>query len=195
MPDKKLVRLFYALELADNLKESIRALIFPYSNSSSAIKWIKPENLHLTLRFLGNVSDNTVPVLVSILESIAMEEKSFLISLRNTGVFPSLRKPSVLWIGIDKGAGECKKISTVLNNRLTEIGLTEESRIFKPHITIGRSKKNVPPQHLAHLYERIIKESADRFIGACQMDSILLIKSTLTREGPIYTTVAKSYFK
>lgn len=192
MPEKtEYLRLFYAIELPSVIKDAITAQYDKYSAVSRQVKWTKPENLHLTLRFLGNVDVQVVPQLQMIMDAMAGSFESFTYSLRGVGCFPSPQRPSILWIGADKGAKSLVSLAVFLEDNLSGLGFKRENRPFKPHITIGRIKFALNKMFTQEI-KNIMHNDQNMEFGQFMVTEILLIKSVLTSAGPVYTIVGTS---
>ncbi|MCB1196324.1 RNA 2',3'-cyclic phosphodiesterase [bacterium] len=195
MSNKELLRLFFAVEFPDTFRETITNFFLPYHRCSPLIKWIPAQNLHITIRFLGNLPSHQVSTLYSILQTVSDNITSFDLSVHSCGVFPSCIKPSVLWTGIAQGALECATIASMTNRLLCSHGFPNDSLSFKPHITVARTKKVTNQKKIIGLYDEILAESANQTFGTCAIQRISLIHSTLTQHGPIYSTVVSSPLK
>jgi len=184
------MRTFIALELSKGIKDELARCQEELKQSGADVKWVKTSNIHLTLKFLGEVTEEKLGGIKKILDSLAEERAPFEISLFKLGAFPNLDHPRVVWAGIDKGCREAEEIARVLSQELGRIGFPEESRGFSAHLTIGRvrSDKN--------------KESLKRGVNSlevrpesCGINEIILFKSTLTPDGPIYDKLYKAELK
>jgi RNA 2',3'-cyclic 3'-phosphodiesterase len=149
--------------------------------SGGKIKWVDPENMHLTLTFLGDTEDKLIPAIVSAMDSVCDITPSFNIELRSIGIFKNINHPTVLWIGVkaDKIMSELKyKLDNYLNN----LGFTIEERQYKPHLTIGRIKNINDKKNL----QSVLDQTGNREVSAQTVYGITLFESILTTNGPIY---------
>ncbi|MEK7803817.1 MAG: RNA 2',3'-cyclic phosphodiesterase, partial [Deltaproteobacteria bacterium] len=138
MKEDKL-RLFIAIELPSNIIDGLRNVQEELKDKSNKLSWAKPENIHLTLKFLGDTETGKIDRMVNILEGIAGRSFSFEISVKGVGTFPAAGNPRVIWVGIE----ENKDMLQLYNNieeGLATLGFEKEMRDFKPHITLGRIK-------------------------------------------------------
>lgn len=147
------------------------------------MKLVEPENIHGTLRFLGEVSPSLLDQVKNELGQVAF--RSFATELRGIGAFPNPRRPNVVWVGIARGSEELQRIFSQLEPRLRGLGLPSDRKGFSPHITISRVKSG---RNREALYSTIL-DMSDREFGEMTVESIRLKKSTLTPKGPIYSTV------
>jgi len=169
------MRLFFGIDLPIDAKEVIVQLTHSFSDSQARIKWVKKENLHITLRFLGEHDPQ------KILEYVgnSCPEKPFYISLKSIGAFPNLLKPRILWVGVETGEEKVKSIYKLLDERLSSLKLKKESNFF-PHITFGRVRQGrfrMPPLDFEYPEFKI-----ERFY---------LFSSVLKPGGPIYSKIAE----
>ena len=152
-------------------------------NTGADLKLVKPQNIHMTMRFLGNISP---PMVNSIHEE--MKKISFApfdVEIKGLGVFPKLKYARVIWAGIRKGADELTNVFNQLEPLLRKLGFKPDSKGFSPHLTIARVKTG---RNKAELIQRI-QELADYEFGIVKADCLRLKKSVLTPKGPIYSTL------
>ncbi len=180
------MRMFTGISLPLEVREEIDALVVRMSALFKGIKWVEVDNLHITLRFLGEVEKERVPDLREGLKSAAVGKKPFLISLATLGAFPSLRYPRVYWIGVDEGKEMVRSLHDDISDELKKVGFDPEGKKFHPHVTIGRVRKRASENRL--LPERT-------HIGAFTAKDFCLFKSTITKKGPIYDIIEKIEFK
>jgi 2'-5' RNA ligase len=153
-------------------------------SANADIKFVEPGNLHLTLKFLGEIKDNLVDDIHNRMEESFKDFSRFEVQLRGVGVFPSLRYIKVVWVGIEENKEKLAKMQESLEDNISNLGFKKEGR-FKPHLTIGRVKS---PRNKDKLAE-IITTMKDKEIDMIRVDRVLLKKSVLTPKGPIYTTL------
>ncbi len=152
-------------------------------NTGANLKLVKPQNIHVTMRFLGNISLHMVELIHEEMKQISFAP--FEIELRGLGAFPSLRYARVVWAGIQKGADELVNVFNQLEPRLRRLGFKPDRKGFSPHLTIARVRTG---RHKAELI-RCIEDLADYEFGVIKADYLRLKKSVLTPKGPIYTTL------
>lgn len=181
-PNKVSVRSFIAIELTKEFKDKLSKIQDELRKSNADVKWVEPENIHLTLRFLGNVEEKKLEDIKRILERVSEKHPRFSMELSGTGCFPKMSLPRVIWIGIEKGKEELSKIFLELEDELENIGFKREKRGFSAHITIGRVRT---PLNRIRLVEEIKKTSSLPKLNS-PVNKITLFKSTLTPKGPIY---------
>ena len=148
------------------------------------LKLVEPENIHITIKFLGDTDEEKIEEIKEIIKNSVEEIEPFEIKLKGSGVFPNKNYMKVLWIGIEK-VEKIMEIAKKINNQLTKIGFEPEKRDFSAHLTIARIKS---PRNKDKLIGIIEKYKEFEF-ESINVDSIKLKKSDLTPKGPIYTTL------
>ncbi len=176
------IRAFIAFELNSETKNALKDIQKHLEESEAHIKWVKPENIHLTIKFLGNISVNQIDNIKNILHGVLDHEPSWSISIIEVGAFPRIENPKVIWAGLEQGREPIIRIAKSIDDRLKEIGFEKEKRPFQAHITLGRVRSPANKFPLIHNLKKYrlnqtIKQSITR---------VNLIKSTLTPRGPIY---------
>ncbi len=153
--------------------------------SGADLKTVETENMHLTLMFLGDVESRLGELTNKIAE---MTFKPFKIEFKGVGVFPSLSKPRVIWLGVSNGLEELKLIYRDLEQRISPIGFKYDDRGFSPHATLARVRSGRNKDKLV----KILRNFEDEFLGEMTVKHIQLKKSVLTSRGPIYSTIIES---
>jgi RNA 2',3'-cyclic 3'-phosphodiesterase len=186
----ELMRTFIAIEIPSEIKSALAALQTELRRAGADVSWTKPENLHLTLNFLGEVDEKRIVEVEQACVSSAAEFQPFTLSLNDTGVFPNARQPRVLWAGL---SGEVENVVAIRNRigeRLALIGFKPEEKKFHSHLTIGRLKSNKKARELLALAEAY-QLPALSFV----VTEIVLMKSELRPAGSEYTPMAKVRLK
>ena len=147
------------------------------------LKPVKPENIHMTIRFLGNIASYMVDRVFDVIRQVKF--KPFSISLRGVGVFPSSRNPRVVWAGISDGADQLRIISKQLEISLGSLGMTPDKKGFTPHLTVARVRSGRNSPKLASC----LHSNADYEFGAIDAKCLRLKRSILTPQGPVYSTL------
>jgi 2'-5' RNA ligase len=148
------------------------------------MKSVEDYNLHITIRFIGEVSEAMAYTIMERALS-GLEFERFEVEFRGLGAFPTEFRPRVVWVGVSRGLEELSRIRDSIERRLRSVGLPPERGEFRPHLTIARVKGSRNIQSLA----RLIEEYRDQEFGRITVESVRLKKSTLTRQGPIYETL------
>lgn len=186
------MRTFIAVEIPAEIKEKIGRYIDSLRGSFKNVKWVSPENLHLTIKFLGEVKEKDLGALIKCMEPILSDFSAFDLALEHTGFFPSFKNPKVIWIGSDGGADNLLDIFQELEHCLENIGFDRDSRMFSPHLTIGRVKRYNSKNSTGSNFDGDIPEfDPVKF----NVNGIVLIKSTLTPQGPIYEKLYEGKMK
>ena len=178
------LRSFIAFDIEDI--EIVRRLTeaqVDIAKTGADLKLVEPKNIHITVRFLGNISPGMVNKIYGAMENVSF--KPFQVEIKGLGAFPNLRFPRVVWAGIRKGAEELRNIFEQLEPQLRKLGFQPDPKGFSPHITIARVKTGRNKAELA----RTLKELAEKEFGVMIAKCLRLKKSTLTPRGPIYTTL------
>lgn len=173
---------FDDLELLDALGRFQTILV----GSGADLKCVERENIHLTLRFLGDVREGLVEELKGIVSQVKFSP--FSAELRGVGVFPNLRRPRVVWTGITRGADELKGFFQRLEPEIVGLGFKPERRGFSPHITLARVRSGRNRDRLAE----VVTSHAEERFGEFTISHLKLKRSVLTPRGPIYSTLAES---
>lgn len=180
------MRAFIAIEINDEVRQKLVEVQERIKKAKAAkIKFVEPENLHLTLKFLGEITEEQAEDIKRILESIAKEHPKHEVNVKGIGVFPSYNYVRVIWAGIE-GDEIIKKIAQKIDNALFNLGFKREKN-FVSHVTIGRVKFVKDKVGLM----LVLKELAAQEFGRFNVEAIELKKSTLTPKGPIYETLAR----
>jgi 2'-5' RNA ligase len=189
------IRSFIAIELPPELKLAITRLEDRLKSGSRApVKWADPASIHLTLKFLGNISAGMVERITAALRESARGIRPFRLEVRGLGVFPNPGRVQVVWTGL---TGEVERLSELqkrIESSLVPLGFAAESRAFTPHLTLARVRDQATSYEREDLGRLV---AATAFEAGCRLtvDSIHLIKSQLTREGPIYTRLSSVELK
>jgi len=178
------IRCFIAIELSPDIKQALGRIEAELEKNISGVKWVKPENIHLTLKFLGSIDKETVEGIKKILDDIAGGARPFKIRLSAAGAFPDPSRPRVIWVGIDEGKDESTRLADGIEEKAAALGIEKESRPFHPHLTLARVKfikdKDAVKRALPSLKVPQAEMTADK---------ITLFRSTLMGAGPVYTAI------
>ncbi|WXG43159.1 MAG: RNA 2',3'-cyclic phosphodiesterase [Promethearchaeati archaeon SRVP18_Atabeyarchaeia-1] len=177
------LRTFIAVELAPELLPGVLDIQREILGTGGDIKGVEPENIHFTLKFLGEIPQSTVNEVMQCMNGL--DFKSFEIEVSGVGCFPTIRNPRVVWIGVTDGLEDFSSLSKQLENCLKSIGLPPERERFTAHLTIGRVRSG---RNKAELMRKLA-EDLNVKIGRMTVSAVKLKKSTLTPKGPIYTTL------
>ncbi len=173
------MRCFIALEFPPEVKSRIYSDLKKEMQEKPELKWVTRDNLHLTLKFLGEIPENQVEKLARELESLK-KEKKIEVKLGGLGSFLDHGSVRVLWIGIDRGNREIEKLAKKVENLTAKLGFPREKRPFVPHLTVARARKHSKRRF------RPTDFKTELNIPPFTVNELILFKSTLTPEGPIY---------
>ncbi len=180
----EVLRIFIAVDIDDPILisrvERVKEAII---GTGVPMKPVEAENLHITLRFIGEVPRGTVEEIARILKGV--EFRQFRLVLRGLGAFPSAYRPRVVWIGVAEGAEELRAIRDQIERELRGLGVRPERQAFHPHLTLARIKGT---RNISRLV-RLLEEMRDIEVGEMTVKSVRLKRSILTRQGPIYETL------
>lgn len=182
------VRCFVAVDIEDReLLEAFEKAQAVFKSTGADLKGVETGNIHITLRFLGDVPDSEVERVGDVIRRLEFEP--FSLDVNGVGVFPSLSRPSVVWAGLEgERLPEMLRLYTELENGLKKLGFEPERRGFEPHLTLCRVRSGRNREQLAEA----VRGLADEHFGELKVRHVRLKKSVLTSRGPIYSTLAES---
>lgn len=183
------VRCFISIELDEYIKRKISELVDFLRKYEADIKWVEPENLHLTLKFLGNTQLEKIQIIKEVLTNISKKIFPFYIKIQGIGFFPNKKYPRVLWVGLENKE-KIIDIQKKIEADMSKIGYKKEEREFDPHITIGRTRSFTKISNLLECLDDYKKYD----FGTLFVDRINIMKSDLTSKGPIYTKLTDVIF-
>jgi len=176
------IRAFIAVDLDDPVIEKVCNVVAILKSRITEIRWLRKENLHLTLKFLGNIAESQVEPITAALRHPLGLFSPCTISAKGLGVFPDFRRPKILWVGLT--GDQLVQLAAEIESALMPIGFTPENRAFTPHLTIGRWREGSRP--VKNLRQEI--DSLNDFeFGACAVRQIVLFQSVLKPEGASYS--------
>lgn len=180
------IRTFIAIEIPASIQQQIALLQNRLKSVGGGISWVKTNNIHLTLKFLGDVPANLMQQVIEATEKACGEIKSFNLEIKGTGFFPDMKRPRVVWVGCEENSGSLQKIHQNLDLLLSNIGFKKESRRFSPHLTIGRVKDQRKIGDILNLMQQVPFKT-EQFVAS----EVIVMKSQLHPAGSIYTPLAK----
>jgi len=186
------LRTFLALDIGKTIRDRLITLQETLGRAAADVKWVEPENLHVTLLFLGEVDDRELPAICRAAQEAVADLPAFPLSIEGAGCFPNPRRPRVLWVGVGQGLQEVVAIHDAMEGKLLELGCyRREERKFTPHITLGRVKQDDSGEDLSMALQR----KADWEGGSIDVREVLVMSSELTSQGPIYTVLSRAPLK
>lgn len=179
------MRSFIAITLPQEIKDSLQHIQERLKSAQADVKWVRPNNIHLTLKFLGEIKDDLIDKIKKIIAEVCKDKKALEVSLSDLGAFPHIKQPRVVWVGISQGEENIKNIATELEQKLNGIGIAKGKRAFACHITLGRLRAGIKRQELSRELEKVKNLQIQNPLKF-KVNKISLFKSTLTPQGPIY---------
>jgi RNA 2',3'-cyclic 3'-phosphodiesterase len=182
------MRLFVALNLPKKERDRIHRAAKRLRDAALPVRWIGPENYHVTLKFLGEVKPERIPPVEEIVRRVASATLPFDVGLEGFGAFPTIRRPRVVWLGVDASA-ELRCLKQDLEWGLADVGFEAETRAFHPHLTLGRADAGDG----AGAFRGLADAMADMtFKGQAQIHTLDLMRSHLSREGAHYSVLTSA---
>jgi RNA 2',3'-cyclic 3'-phosphodiesterase len=177
------VRLFIAIEIPENIRTGFASLLKEFRSVSPQVKWVRAENLHVTLKFLGETEPAKLGALQNLLSAVRSAEPVSL-EFRGLGFFPNDKRPRVFWAGMEASAN-LKSLAVEVDQATHRLGFPLEERPFTPHLTLARfPQPGIPPKLL-----QTMKEKSAQAFGSLSTREFRLIESKLKPTGAEYTTV------
>ncbi len=187
--ETKAVRAFIAVEPPFRIKDKIASLAGELEIAGIPVKPVRRENLHITLKFLGQTPPEELEKVKAVLRACAEGAEPFTVAFRGVGAFPSAERPSVLWAGAHDETGSLAGLAEELEERLLETGRERERRAFRPHVTAARVKKTLKISGRKIIRQWIEKNRCADF-GLMQVRRLSLLESRISSEGPSYSLLA-----
>lgn len=185
------IRTFIAIEIPGEIQEKIGELQNRLKGIGGKISWTKPANIHLTLKFLGDTDEEVVDEIAAELQQAVLTTTAFKIAVKGTGVFPSFKRPRVIWVGAESAGDELRQLAEQVEICMENFGFEKENRPYSAHLTLGRVKDVNGIQPVMDK----LKNFYDIELGSFVATSFYLIKSELHRNGSIYTPLKKIDFQ
>ncbi len=183
-------RTFIAISIPIEVQRTLGQLQEFLKEELPSVRWTKVEGIHLTLKFLGEVENNILGSIEEVIREIAQTLPTFSLQVRGLDCFPLKGSPKVLWVGVEESTGTLRKLVSSLENIMESLSFPKEKRGFRPHLTLGRfrleQKRLIVPQRIKEALE---KEKTND-LGKFEAREILMVKSVLSPQGPIYTKLA-----
>ncbi|MFP4662028.1 MAG: RNA 2',3'-cyclic phosphodiesterase [Halanaerobiales bacterium] len=187
------MRLFIAINLIDQIKKDINNQLIYLKRKLNSInlKWVKTDNMHITLKFLGEVSDDKLDLIYNKMDQTAELIKRQSVQTGKIAAFPHPGYPRVIYLGLKKNNEELIKLHSLLEERLKTIGFEVDKNSYIPHITLARTKRNTDMKQLSRALKGYLQnEDKETPVElSINIDKISLIKSILERQGPIYQEI------
>lgn len=189
------IRAFIAIELPDPVKDSLSSLedrLRPAEHPY--VKWVDPQGIHLTLKFLGNIAPDQVPRIIEAITSASQGTSPIELQIGGLGAFPNLQRPRVIWVAV---TGEVERLIALqqgIDQALMPLGFAIEKRPFSPHLTLGRLRERASPGERNSIGKLVMATESEGG-PAQEVKQISLMRSTLTPSGAIYSRLASIELK
>ena len=181
------VRSFIAVELPSAARDAVeRVMRVLRATAGDGVRWVRPEGIHLTLKFLGDIDVDSVPAISMALDRCAASAAPFELFLEGVGVFPNARRPRVVWVGLGGALESLQGLQQSVERELEALGFARERRAFTPHLTLGRVRDGASAQQGRALSEAIAGASVQPGVEL-PVRELALTKSDLRPTGAVYT--------
>lgn len=182
-----MLRAFIAIELPSGLQKEISQVIERLQTTAgkSAVRWVSASNIHLTLKFLGDIAPTSLGVIEEALKSEAGLHSGFRMEAGGLGAFPNTKRPRVIWLGVD-APPELTSLQRGIDSATAKLGYASETRPFSPHLTLGRVRENASSSELSALASKL-NEVSFHSPGSIDVGAVHLFKSDLLPGGSVYT--------
>jgi 2'-5' RNA ligase len=182
--------LFVAIELDEEARRAIgveqKRLQDMLSGRAGALRWTRPEHIHLTLAFLGDVAPDRSRSVVDALQR-PLPGGRFRVTFGGLGVFPPHGSPRVVWLGLSHGAREVLAVQRHVATRVTELGIALEDRVFHPHLTLARWRRARPSDR-----RRVLAATRPQDVAGIDVEAVAIVESRLSSDGPAYRVLGRA---
>ncbi|MFC2023256.1 RNA 2',3'-cyclic phosphodiesterase [Chloroflexota bacterium] len=188
------LRTFIAIELGQELRERLRGLQRRLDDQVAprSVRWVRPEGIHLTLKFLGDTPLHRVDEVKEALSLAAAEARPFSFTVGGLGCFPNSRQPRVVWVGLQEVTGNLSRLQQSVEARTAPLGFPTERRPFRPHLTLGRVNRRASKSEVREIGE-IVATSAIGTVHQVGVEAVSYIQSDLLPSGAVYTTLHEAH--
>jgi len=182
-----LLRAFIAVEIPSSLQHAIQESTagLRHALGEDLVRWVPPQNVHLTLKFLGDVSSSNLDLIKQMLTAEAAQHQCFEMQAKGIGSFPNSRRPRVIWIGLQAPAA-LESLQRGIESASARLGYAADEKSFSPHLTIGRVKQNLSAPEIQRI-RSAFEQTNIGLLGIVHIDAAHLFKSDLQPSGSVYT--------
>lgn len=184
------MRSFIAIELPETLKKALAEFQQELEKCGADVRWVRPDNIHLTLKFLGNIEEDKADIIAEKIKGTCKGQPGFELAISGAGVFPGKRSPRVLWAGIVLN-DNIMTLQEGIEEAMASLGFEREKRRFSPHLTLGRFRSSRGKQAVLDKMDAY----TENIFGLMDVKSVLLMSSELSPGGAKYTKIAEFKFK
>ncbi len=190
------MRTFLALEISPAIRQSIASLLESLAQQvpNRTVRWVRPENVHLTLAFLGDFPAENVPHVQEAVQRATSETPPLPLSVGGLGAFPRPQAPRVIWIGVQEPTGGLSALEAQLEESLRQLGWEPPAEPFRPHLTLGRVRRGSPRSDVEQL-AALLQSAPSGDLGSMVASEVVVFRSDLTPAGAVYTRLAAVPFQ
>lgn len=186
---KQTIRTFVAVETNSAVRQCAAKLIERFRTAAADVKWVEPHNVHLTLKFLGDVESRRIHEVCRAVEQAVVEIAPFELEVRGAGAFPNVHRPRTIWLGAGDGEEQMAALAEGVESQLQKLGFRREARRFHAHLTVGRVRRG--GAGISQLGD-LLREHADFQVGRTPVREVIVFSSTLARTGPTYELLGRA---
>jgi len=188
------IRAFIAVDLSTEIQDRLSQIASQLKERMGdvPVRWVAPKNVHLTLKFLGDVSMNNIMMLTELLRAEAALHKPMTISVGGMGAFPKVRNPRVIWVGVEVPQ-ELVALQRAIDIQTGKVGYARDKRPFSPHLTLGRVSRNASPHEVRRIAD-VLKNHKVGYLGVARVREVHLYRSDLKPTGAVYSKVFTATF-
>jgi 2'-5' RNA ligase len=187
-PDAHSIRTFMAVAISDALRDKLTEIQARLKQTGADIVWVAPTRIHLTILFLGHVFESQASALAAATDGITMAYQPCTLEVKSIGYFGRPQSPRVIWAGLMGNLQPLLALQSEIATAAKQTGIFTDGKPFHPHLTLGRGRSSRQAQELL----RAMESCRDTTFGTITIDRVLLMKSELTPQGPLYTTLHES---
>jgi 2'-5' RNA ligase len=182
------IRTFIGVEIGDDIRRKAVALQQQLARTGARVKWVEPQNLHVSLLFLGDLDERDILPVCRAVEEAASHEGPFPLRVSGVGAFPTPRRPKVVWAGVTDGADPLRRLYGRLEAKMLDLGVyRKEERGYTPHLTLGRVKGEADGFKLTPELPKLLAWDGGRTV----VNEVVVFSSELRKDGPEYTVLAR----
>jgi len=188
MATDSMIRAFIAIDLPEDVSEQIGNILLELKRDlgERIVRWVPKQNIHLTLKFLGNVSTTNLVVLENVLSSVVAQHHFFTVQVGGLGAYPKVRSPRVIWIGVET-TPELIALQGAVDKETDRMGYPSERRPYSAHLTLGRVSRNATLQDVERISNFLMEHKNVGVLGSILVRAVHLYRSDLRPDGAVYT--------
>ena len=188
--NNEVIRSFIAVELPKEIKNELKRVQDILNRGNPAwLRWVNPDSIHLTLKFLGDISSDKVEEITMAITDASNKISPFSLKIEGLGVFPNLRRVQVVWVGLGGGIAQLNKLQKQVEANIAILGYPEESRDFTPHLTLARVRNQPSPSELQK-FTQLLTMTKFASTHEIEVKAVKLMRSQLTPHGAVYSQLS-----